>query len=170
MRCIIVGTSIIQFTPNRSMASSDVSASNRDSTTMWFPVQSAWVENTNGPLWYSGPGTRCTPSRPMPNGPSRSGLAVAGAPDRMIFGRPVLPPEVGAFHDAAMGSSGSGSSLSSGVGLDRDDHHELRLGELDDRVALALREPVRDRVAAWHRTSTPRSSSRRTRSRSAARW
>ena len=98
------------------MPSSVVSASKRDSTTMWLPVQSAWVEKTNGPLWYSGPGTRWTPSSPMPNGPSRSGFAVAGAPDRMILGRPVLPPDVGAFHDAAIGSSGNGSSPSAGSG------------------------------------------------------
>ena len=62
----------------------------------------------------------------------------------MIFGRPVLPPEVGAFHDAAMRIVRQRVVAERGIGLDRVDHHERRLGELDDRVPLALREPVRD--------------------------
>src|SRR5689334_15192111 len=63
----------------------------------------------NGPLWYSGPGTSCTPSRGMYGTAATVGSTVAGAPDRISFGRPVLPPDVGAFHDAAA-ASGSGAS------------------------------------------------------------
>jgi len=37
------------------------------------------------------------------------GSTCAGVPDRISFGRPVLPPDVGAFHDLAH-RSGSGAS------------------------------------------------------------
>ena len=37
------------------------------------------------------------------------GSTSAGDPDRMSFGRPVLPPDVGAFHDDAT-ASGNGAS------------------------------------------------------------
>src|SRR5690242_21410112 len=63
----------------------------------------------NGPLWYSGPGTSCTPSRGMYGTAATVGSTRAGVPDRISLGRPVLPPEVGAFHVAAQ-RSGSGPS------------------------------------------------------------
>src|SRR3954470_10931433 len=61
-----------------------------------------------GPLWYSGPGTSWTASRGMYGTAGTSGSTCAGVPDRISFGRPVLPPDVGAFHDDAH-RSGSGA-------------------------------------------------------------
>src|SRR5690348_7365093 len=63
----------------------------------------------NGPLWYSGPGTSCTPSRGMYGTAATPGSTSPGVPDRISFGRPVLPPDVGAFHDDAT-ASGRGAS------------------------------------------------------------
>ena len=73
------------------------------------------MENTNGALWYSGPGTSCTPLGCMVKtaaSAALSGSVVPSCPATMTLGRPVLPPDVGAFHAVATrsGSSPSGTS------------------------------------------------------------
>ena len=64
----------------------------------------------------------------------------AGSPT-ISFGRPVEPPDVIAFHgfDTASGN-GASSKPSTASGASHDD---ARLGELDDRVELALGKPRR---------------------------
>ena len=75
-------------------------------------MKSPTVDRLNGALWYSGPGTRCVSSRSMRNtSERRSGSSLPSCPATISFGRPVLPPEVGAFHEGAT-TSGSGSSAS----------------------------------------------------------
>src|SRR5262245_21811326 len=86
-------------------------------TTTWLPWSKAKMDVVKGPLWYSGPVTRCTPScgmrRSAPN--PAIGSHVAGWVATMSFGRPVLPPEVGALN-AAPTAAGSGSDASDGSG------------------------------------------------------
>ena len=100
MRCIIVGTAYIQSTWCSSISARQRVASKRSMITMWLPTSSPPTENDSGPLWYSGPVARCTPSSCMPKAravmPTDS--LVAGPPATISFGRPVLPPDVGAFH------------------------------------------------------------------------
>ena len=75
-------------------------------------MNSPTVERLNGALWYSGPGTRWQSSRSMRNTiERRSGSNLPSCPATISFGRPVLPPEVGAFHDGAT-TSGNGASSS----------------------------------------------------------
>ena len=118
MRCIMVGTAYIQSTRCCSTSWSARSASNRSMTTTWFPMSSAATEKLSGPLWYSGPLARCTPSGVMPNARAVSAwpAVMLGPPATMSLGRPVLPPDVGAFHAAAT-FTGSGASDSSGSGV-----------------------------------------------------
>ena len=74
----------------------------------------------NGPLWYSGAVARCMPLGSIAiSSPTASRTwAAAGWVETMSFGRPVLPPEVGAFQLAAIrGSSGASSSGSSSPGV-----------------------------------------------------
>ena len=59
-----------------------------------------------------------TPSGWIRNGVGSSRSMVAGVPATMSFGRPVLPPEVGAFHAVAI-RSGSASHDSAGSGSKR---------------------------------------------------
>src|SRR5438105_15226970 len=89
-----------------SIAASVASASNRGSTTTWLPWSNAAHDHTMGPLWYSGPGSTKTPSRWNSNADGASGSMSDGSPDTINFGRPVEPPEVGAFHagDTASGN------------------------------------------------------------------
>ena len=75
----------------------------------------------------------------------------------MSFGRPVEPPEVGAFQAGDV-TSGSGVSSTDGWARSRpagsfvrapiriDAHDDLRVGELDDLAQLGVREPVRHRL------------------------
>ena len=73
----------------------------------------------NGALWCSGAVTAKT--SPGPPIRSRSARAVTSsvqpaAPATMIFGRPVLPPDVGAFQlGGSAAGSGSGERAGSGV-------------------------------------------------------
>ncbi len=164
MRCIMVGTAYIQSTRCSSTSASAASGSKRGITTTWFPVNSAATEKESGPLWYSGPVARCTPSVVMPNpaAVSATDSVTAAPPATISFGRPVLPPEVGAFHAfAAFGGSGASESSGSGsnpaahtgapFGLEPD--HERGVGELDDRVELGAGEAGRDRL--WRRAELP---------------
>ncbi len=78
-------------------------------------------------------------------------------PDTMIFGRPVLPPDVGALNAGAMRSGRIGSSLASASGsIGRD--HERRLHERHDLVALAFGQPRGDRL--WRGPELPRRDAR----------
>ena len=96
------------------MAASVASASNRGSTTRWPPASSATHDQTSGPLWYSGPGISRQPSGVDAEGGRRpSGSIEAGSPATISFGRPVDPPEVGAFH---AGDVTSGRGVSSTLG------------------------------------------------------
>ena len=108
-------------------------------------------------MWYSGPVARCTPSVVMPNpaAVSATDSVTAGPPATISFGRPVLPPEVGAFHAlAAFGGSGASESVGIGLepgrdagatlGVEADD--ERGIGELDDRLELGAGEAGRDRL------------------------
>src|ERR1700722_20855696 len=90
------------------MAASVAWASKRGRTTMWLPPSQAEHDHTTGPLWYSGAGMTRQPS----GGPIRRGTSAskdAGSPDTISLGRPVDPPDVGAFHAGDV-TSGSGSS------------------------------------------------------------
>ena len=86
-----------------SIAASVASASKRGSTTTWLPASSAWHDQTAGPLWYSGPGITRHPSSVSSSGGGSSGSSCAGSPDTISFGRPVDPPDVGAFHAGDVG-------------------------------------------------------------------
>src|SRR5215216_4660577 len=95
------------------MAANVASGSNRGSTTMWFPWMSPVIDAENGALWYSGPGTTWQPSLWTMRNMGWSGSNTPGSPARMSLGRPVDPPDVGAFQD---GATRSGSSPSSSAG------------------------------------------------------
>src|SRR5258707_7111214 len=96
-----------------SIARSVASASKRGSSTMWLPWNSPAEANVNGALWYSGPGIRTQPPRRIPLRGSAG--TIPGSPERISFGRPVDPPDVGAFQVPAA-AGGSGSSLRPGSG------------------------------------------------------
>ena len=68
-------------------------------------------------MWYSGPVISTVSPSAMPrrraNGSTDS--TSAGWVDTISFGRPVLPPDVGAFHEAAA-TSPNGASDSPGSG------------------------------------------------------
>src|SRR5439155_22316059 len=107
-----------QLTPWAATSARAREGSNRLITTRWLPLNRPCMENTNGALWYSGPGTSCTPLGCMLKtaaNPALSGAVVPSCPATMILGRPVLPPDVGAFQAAAT-RSGNGSSDTSGAG------------------------------------------------------
>src|SRR2546423_15260313 len=96
------------------MAASVASASKRGSTTTWLPASQAEHDQTIGPLWYSGPGITMQPSgEPKPAGCSSS--LSDGSPATISFGRPVEPPDVGAFQ-AGDTASGRGESSVDGAG------------------------------------------------------
>ena len=97
-----------------SIAASVASASKRGNSTRWLPCISPSVAQTAGPLWYSGPGTTMHSSGRTCSIDATSVSRTAGSPDTISFGRPVLPPDVGAFQagDAASRSSMSGSATS----------------------------------------------------------
>ncbi len=97
-----------------SMAASVASASKRGSTTTWLPQSSACHDQMSGPLWYSGPGITMQPSGVSRSGTGPAGSMSEGSPDMISFGRPVEPPEVGAFHDGATTSGSGPPSTSSG--------------------------------------------------------
>ena len=116
MRAIIVGTTYIESGCQRSINCSVVSASKRPPSTTWLPARSAVIVQTNGPLWYSGPGIMCVPSICISNSGLMSGSMRPGPPARISFGRPVLPPEVIALNGFATASgSGPSSTLASGA-------------------------------------------------------
>ena len=72
-------------------------------------------DQTNGPLWYSGPGITMQPSGvDAAAAAARRGRSIAGSPDTISFGRPVEPPDVGAFHAGETASGSGASSRSSG--------------------------------------------------------
>src|SRR5216110_2500623 len=72
---------------------------------------SAWNAETNGPLWYRGPGISAVLVSSRRQKAISSQFTNPGRPDTISFGRPVLPPDVGAFH-AGETRSGSGPSSS----------------------------------------------------------
>ena len=73
-------------------------------------MNSPTVDRLNGALWYSGPGTRWVSSRFIRNtSESKSGSSLPSWPATISFGRPVLPPDVGAFQAGAI-ASGNGPS------------------------------------------------------------
>jgi hypothetical protein len=97
------------------MAARVACASKRGITTRWAPARSAVHDQTTGPLWYSGPGMSRQPSGSTPSVGRASGSSTAGSPETMSFGRPVEPPEVGAFQAGEV-TSGSGPSSMEGWG------------------------------------------------------
>ena len=118
IRCIIVGTAYIQSTRYSATRASAPAASKRGITTRWFPASKASSDVVNGPLWYSGPVTRWTPSRGMRSSAANpsSGSHAAGCVATISFGRPVLPPDVGALNEAAItGGNGSDEIDASGA-------------------------------------------------------
>src|SRR5947209_20060868 len=98
-----------------SMAASVASASKRGSTTTWSPHRRAWHDQTIGPLWYSGPGMTMQPLGVINSGGGPSGSSTDGSPDTINLGRPVDPPDVGAFQ-AGDTTSSSGESSNDGSG------------------------------------------------------
>ena len=114
IRFIIVGTRYTTSARCSSIAANVPSASNRGSTTTWLPVSSAWHDQTAGPLWYSGPGITRHPSNDIANGGGASVSIIDGSPDTISFGRPVEPPDVGAFQAGDTASGSGPSSRSSG--------------------------------------------------------
>src|SRR4051812_50045614 len=97
-----------------SIAASVPSASKRGSTTTWLPYSSAPHDHTIGPLWYSGPGSTNAPSRVKSNGDADSSSITDGSPETISFGRPVEPPDVGAFQAGEIASGSGPSSRSAG--------------------------------------------------------
>ena len=71
------------------------------------PVNSPRIANRNGALWCSGAVTSCVAAAGMYGAVGAVGSTVAGVPEKMTFGRPVLPPDTGAFHDDACTSGSS---------------------------------------------------------------
>ena len=108
MRFIMVGTRYTTSARYRSRAARVASASNRGSTTTWVPCSSAAHAHTTGPLWNSGPGMTRQPSGLKPSTDPTAGSITPASPETMSLGRPVDPPEVGAFH---AGLTTSGSSI-----------------------------------------------------------
>src|SRR3954453_13174167 len=98
------------------MAARVASASKRGSNARWLPRIRAVHDHTTGPLWYSGPGITRQPSSLIISGDGWSGSINDGSPATISLGRPVDPPDVGAFH-AGDTASGSGSSSRSAAGL-----------------------------------------------------
>jgi hypothetical protein len=90
-------------------AASVASASKRGSSTTWPPWSSAPQDHTTGPLWYSGPGMTRHVRGTNRRGERASGSTRPGSPDTMSLGRPVEPPDVGAFQ-AGETASGSGGA------------------------------------------------------------
>ena len=115
MRFIIVGTRYTTSTECSSIAARVASASKRGSTTRCAPASSATHDHTTGPLWYSGPGISRHPSGSTPRVGRASASMVAGSPATISFGRPVEPPDVGAFHAGEV-TSGRGASSIDGCG------------------------------------------------------
>ena len=103
IRSIMVGTAYIHWTRCRSTSSSAALASNRGMTTTWAPSSRARAEVRNGPLWNSGPVVSTVPPGGRPSNGARPTTSsyTAGCPATISFGRPVLPPEVGAFQAGA---------------------------------------------------------------------
>jgi hypothetical protein len=85
------------------------SASNRGRTTTLPPYSTVISDQMSGPLWYSGPGITRQPCVPRTTTGGASRSSIAGSPDTISFGRPVEPPDVGAFH-ALDTTSGNGSA------------------------------------------------------------
>ena len=108
IRDIIVGTNKIQSALCLSTAANVASASNCGKRTKWLPWNNEPAPNENGALWYSGPGMHTTPSTrwPMPGAPT---LTMPGSPATINLGRPVEPPDVGAFIAGEV-TSGKGES------------------------------------------------------------
>ena len=93
---------------------------------------------TKGAAWNSGLATSCTACRGTNGATGRSRSTVAGAAARTTFGRPVLPLDVGAFHDEATASgSGRGSPSTS-----------------PSRPSTTRAGPVRSRTACRSATSS----------------
>src|SRR4051794_6487725 len=93
-----------------SMAARVCSASNLARTTTWLPARSALTDQIRGPLWYSGPGITMQPVGD-PKTPGAASSNSAGSPDTISFGRPVEPPDVGAFQAGEIASGGAVSSV-----------------------------------------------------------
>src|SRR4051794_22433143 len=79
-------------------------------STTWLPVISPSSENRYGALWNSGAVHSRTPPGSMRYSGARAVTAssVPGSPATMTLGRPVEPPEVGAFHADGAGTDGGG--------------------------------------------------------------
>ena len=103
MRCIIVGTAYSQST-RCSSTSCERRARRRTvrhDRRRGCRAAAPPVEKPNGPLWYSGPVHEVHAVLRHARTATRRGIApsvTAGPPATISFGRPVLPPEVGAFH------------------------------------------------------------------------
>ena len=109
IRAIIVGTRYRYLGRCSVTASSTSSGTNRGKLITWLPDTSASDEIENGALWYSTPGI----THAERAGSWNWAASVSNTPGlvaRMIFGRPVLPPEVGAFQCVVI-ASGSSASL-----------------------------------------------------------
>ena len=140
-------------------AASVASASKRGSCTTWLPQSSAPIVQTMGPLWYRGAGITRQPSGTISSeGPASRSIS-AGSPATISLGRPVEPPDVGAFHAGltTSGSSSSGGTSAAGWATHRDrlaagqlavlEHDDHRwVGQVDDARQLSLGESPAHRL------------------------
>jgi hypothetical protein len=91
----------------------------------------------------------------MPYGGSLEGSIDPGRLSTTSFGRPVLPPEAGAFHDGDTASGRnrpfgaaartwfvSAQHAAPGVVVRLDTHDERRIGKLDDGAPFVHRESM----------------------------
>jgi hypothetical protein len=74
-----------------------------------LPNATPYRKFVRGALWWSGPGIIMTLLTGNPNGGVETSIT-AGVPNKISFGRPVLPPDVGAFMTGDTCSSASAAT------------------------------------------------------------
>src|SRR5687768_10823000 len=134
------------------MATRVASASKRSSSTTRLPASSAPQHHTAGPLWYSGPGMTRHPPSTNPKRFGASGSSSAGSPATMSLGRPVEPPDVGAFQ-AGDTASGSGPSSSS-AGVRYPSGRQVVPASVPGSAPSATFEPARATISASSRAGS----------------
>ena len=161
MRCIMVGTAYIQSTPcllDEGQGSGRVEARHDHEVVAVQQRQDGGGERAR--CGRAARVTRCTPSSGIRSSVANPAMAshVAGCVATMSFGRPVLPPEVGALNDGSdhrrqrigrqrrirLEAGGDGRPARRLRRVDADD--ERGVCELDDGAALDGRQPRRDRL------------------------
>ena len=128
--------------------------------------KSAISENMYGALWCSGAVARNTPSGSIRRPSARADTcSVHGAcPDTITFGRPVLPPEVGAFQDGptTFGKRLGAASGASSKTRRREPRPAGRLQPDDERgSATSARRRARSRAGGPRAAAGPHRASRR---------